>query len=325
MEAYVLAGISAPICALAAAACGAYRVAPSIRRRWASSGQNGRKGVPGLMEWRLRNGYRLLAPLSERVLRSERAASALALVQGLLEERGWHTTPRALASVIGVWSCIVLIGVWLISRSLLAAFLLLLCAGGLLAMAARTAHERRVDAIRDAVPMALEAMQACFGVGFTLMQTFQQVAKSLNGPLADTFQKAAHILEAGGTAERALGELRSGACASELAFVAVALDVQHQSGGAMRQVLQAAAETAKGELALQRALRVQTAQAKLSARIVAVMPLILVAAFSLASPDFLAPFFGSVAGIGLLVLALAMQVSGVLLVRRALVVQGVSR
>ena len=54
------------------------------------------------------------------------------------------------------------------------------------------------------------------------------------------------------------------------------------------QVLEAAADTVKGELALRRALRVQTAQAKLSARVVVVMPFVLVAAFSLASPDFLA-------------------------------------
>jgi tight adherence protein B len=128
----------------------------------------------------------------------------------------------------------------------------------------------------------------------------------------------------GGSAEAALAELRDGAHASELAFVAVALDVQHQSGGAMRQVLDAAADTVKGELALRRSLRVQTAQAKLSARVVVIMPFVLVAAFSLASPDFLSPFFASPAGYALLALALIMQAAGIVLVRRALSVDGVS-
>ena len=92
----------------------------------------------------------------------------------------------------------------------------------------------------------------------------------------------------------------------------------------MRQVLDAASDTVKGELALRRALRVQTAQAKLSARVVAVMPFILVAAFSLASPDFLSPFFSGPVGYGLLALAITMQVAGIVLVRRALSVDGVS-
>ena len=92
----------------------------------------------------------------------------------------------------------------------------------------------------------------------------------------------------------------------------------------MKQVLDAARDSMKGELALRRSLRVQTAQAKLSARIVVVMPFILVAVFSLASPDFLTPFFSSVFGYALFALAVFMQVAGVVLVHRALSVDGVA-
>ena len=92
----------------------------------------------------------------------------------------------------------------------------------------------------------------------------------------------------------------------------------------MRQVLDAATDTVKGELALRRSLRVQTAQAKLSARVVVVMPFVLIAAFSLASPGFLMPFFSSVFGYALLSAAIVMQVAGIVLGRRALAVEGVS-
>ena len=133
-----------------------------------------------------------------------------------------------------------------------------------------------------------------------------------------------HVLETGGSAEEALEILRRGVHASELAFIAVALDVQHLAGGSMKQVLDAARDSMKGELALRRSLRVQTAQAKLSARIVVVMPFILVSVFSLASPDFLTPFFSSVFGYALFALAVFMQVAGVVLVHRALSVDGVA-
>ena len=103
--------------------------------------------------------------------------------------------------------------------------------------------------------------------------------------------------------------------------MAVALDVQHQAGGSMRPVLEAARETVEGELALRRALRVQTAQARLSARVVTVMPFALVAVFSLVSKGFLDPFLQSPLGLGLLGLACAMEVAGVLAVRRKLNVE----
>ena len=89
----------------------------------------------------------------------------------------------------------------------------------------------------------------------------------------------------------------------------------------MSSVLDAARESGEGEIDLMRSLRVQTAQAKLSARIVTLMPFILVALFSLMSKDFLTPFFTSFAGFCLLGLALSMQLAGVLMVRRMLRVE----
>lgn len=104
----------------------------------------------------------------------------------------------------------------------------------------------------------------------------------------------------------------------ELAFVAVALDVQHRSGGSLAAVLDAARESVESEIDLARSLKVQTAQAQLSARIVTAMPFVLIALFSLMSPGFLSPFFESMAGMALLAAALVMQVAGVVLVHRML-------
>ena len=74
----------------------------------------------------------------------------------------------------------------------------------------------------------------------------------------------------------------------------------------------------ESELELLRSLKVQTAQAKLSARVVTVMPFILVGLFSLMSPGFLSPFFESLPGMVMLAVALLMEAAGVLVVRRML-------
>ena len=92
----------------------------------------------------------------------------------------------------------------------------------------------------------------------------------------------------------------AGRCAGQLAFVAVALDVQHQSGGSLAAVLDAARESVESEIDLARSLKEQTAQAQLSARIVTAMPFVLIALFSLMSPGSLSPFFESMAGMALL-------------------------
>lgn len=80
-------------------------------------------------------------------------------------------------------------------------------------------------------------------------------------------------------------------------------------------------ESIEDDLEMSRSLRTQTAQARLSARIVTAMPFALVALFSILSEGFLTPFFESVPGMVMLGVALLMQVAGVLIVRNMLNVE----
>ena len=89
----------------------------------------------------------------------------------------------------------------------------------------------------------------------------------------------------------------------------------------MKRVLDAASGSVESQIELRRSLRVQTAQAKLSARVVSVMPFVLIALFSLVSDGFLEPFFESALGLATLALALGMQAAGIAMVRRMLKVE----
>jgi len=195
------------------------------------------------------------------------------------------------------------------------------CGAVAIAGALRSARERRQVLLREEVPEALRSMGVCFRAGLSLSQTLKQTAAEMGDGIGTLFARAAARLDTGCSPTEALAVFRDQRGLPELSFVAVSLDVQHQSGGSLATVLEAARESVEGELELRRSLRVQTAQAKLSARIVTLMPFILVALFSLVSDDFLAPFFSSPAGFVLLGAALAMQVTGVVLVRRMLDVE----
>ena len=325
METCVLIGIAAVLLVFTSLYATALTVGISFRSRMASlAAQDKSLSIRALLEWRLRNGFGTILPLSDRLLGIGRIDSVLSDAVLLLESRGIATSKKPLLSVILGVLIVLSLASGLITGGVVGMIAVPACVLAIMIAIMGNQSDKREEAVREAVPIALESMSACFGSGFTLLQTFQQVALDVPDPLESTFNRSAHILEMGGSAQAALSELQEGVCASELAFVAVALDVQHQSGGAMRQVLDAATDTVKGELALRRALRVQTAQAKLSARVVAVMPFILIAAFSMVSPDFLSPFFKSPAGYALLFAALAMQAAGIALVRRALAVDGVS-
>ena len=312
-----------------AAFAGAYMLAPVVlghyrKRRSAIVAQGYEPSATAFLAWRLRNGVPALEPLASLLLRSGRIVRLADDYVDWCKGVNLETTPSYVLSTFLALLLAVGVVVGVLVRSPIAAFAVPLCLAVASSVLVESAKDRRREAVRESVPAALESMTMCFGSGFTLLQTFRQVANDVQGPLGASFGRGAHVLEMGGGASQALAELKDGVHSAELAFVVVALDVQHESGGAIRPVLEAAKDTVKGELSLQRSLRVQTAQAKLSARIVVVMPFLLIAAFSLASPDFLAPFFSSVFGYALLGLAVLMQVAGIFLVRRALSVGGVT-
>ena len=325
METRMLIGILGVISAFGCLFAVAMLASRALRhRRSAMAAQGNQFTIAGLFIWRLRNGFTFAIPAARVALRSRHITRIADEVVIALDAKNIAATPEAVLSVIIVYLAVLVALIALATRSIIGACAVGICVIVVAYVLSGSARDKRLEAIRESAPGALESMSACFGAGFTLLQTFKQVGEDVPGYLGLTFERSAHVLETGGSAEEALEILRRGVHASELAFIAVALDVQHLAGGSMKQVLDAARDSMKGELALRRSLRVQTAQAKLSARIVVVMPFILVAVFSLASPDFLTPFFSSVFGYALFALAVFMQVAGVVLVHRALSVDGVA-
>ena len=284
-----------------------------LRRTWALAAEGGR-GVahPGLA-WRLRHGVSGLRPVAEALLRREPVRRYVLWARMALEQRGYASTSDALLSLV-LGACLaLLVAGWVVAASPVFGAAVAGCALVALCAAVKNDAERREAALRDEIPDALRSLGVCFRAGLSLMQTLEQTASEMKGALS-----AALVLQTGGTASEALALFRQRADVPELAFVAVALDVQHQSGGSLAAVLDAARESVESEIDLARSLKVQTAQAQLSARIVTAMPFVLIALFSLMSPGFLSPFFESMAGMALLAAALVMQVAGVVLVHRML-------
>lgn len=320
MEAHVLL---AWIGAAAAFCCGASAVVAiglGTRRRGASA-----KAVDaasaGRASWRLRRGVGWARPAARAALRIRPVAGLAHEAATALGARGYATTPEALLSVAVAVLAFAMLASSLVSSSIACGFAVGICVCACSIVWLRAAQDRRREALREAVPDALRSMSVCFQSGLSLMQTLQQTAAETKEPLSTLFEQAAHRLEVGGGADEALSVLRGSASVPELAFAAVALDVQHQAGGSMKRVLDAARDSVESQNELRRSLRVQTAQAKLSARVVSVMPFVLIALFSLVSEGFLEPFFQSALGLAVLGLALGMQAAGIAMVRRMLKVE----
>lgn len=322
MEATRIIGGLAFVAAFFAAACLCVWLAQSLTRSRYGSEAAQLSGIEtSRAQHLLRNGIRAFAPLARRLMKVPTVARFLGALQATLAERGLTTYPTSIASLmIGCASTIFTVG-WIVSGSwvfaVTANFLALIALNTWMTKQQETYKMR----LREELPTALQAMNACFCVGYSLPQIFEQVALDLEGPLKQVFLRTAAVISAGGTVEEALEVLKHQTHEPELFFLATALEIQHRTGSSLSQVLEVVRQSVSDQLELKRLLQTQTAQAKLSAQIVTIMPFVLIGIFSLISEGFLDPFFTSTVGIVLFCVAIAMQAAGIVLVRKMLHVE----
>lgn len=268
-----------------------------------------------------RNGIRILLPLAALILKVSFIRRFLARIREALEGRNILSFDTALTSLLLGGAIAVFIVASIISGSWVFALTCIFLCLILINAWANKQQDLYRERLREELPGALQAMNSCFCIGYSLPQIFDQVTLDLEGPLKSVFQRSASVINAGGTVEEALEVLKEQTDEPELFFLATALEIQHRTGSSLSQVLEVVRQSIDDQLELKRLLRTQTAQAKLSAQIVTVVPFLIIGVFSLVSEGFLEPFFTSTMGIILLGIAITMQAIGIMLVRNLLRVE----
>lgn len=150
--------------------------------------------------------------------------------------------------------------------------------------ARRTARE--AVAVEEEMPEAFGALAVSLGSGHSLTQAMRFVGEHSRDPVRAEFLRVSLAVACGVPASAALDEMLARLKAPALDLVVLALKISKRTGAPLDEMLAEASSMVDGRLALRRQLDVKTSQARMSARMVAAMPLGMVAALSLISGDF---------------------------------------
>ncbi len=187
------------------------------------------------------------------------------------------------------------------------------------ARAARRERERR-QALESAMPEAFQALAISLGSGHSLAQALRFVGNHAQGPVRSEFLQASLEISCGLSAADALNGLLERLPAPGMNLVSSALVVSQRTGAPLKDLLASAASMVGERIELARRLEVKTAQARLSARLVGVMPVAMMAALTLLSSDFRAGA-ASPGGALAIAVAMALDVCAWLLIRRIMEVR----
>jgi tight adherence protein B len=147
-------------------------------------------------------------------------------------------------------------------------------------------RERRLNRLRLQLPDAFEMMSRTIRAGQTVARAFQTVADDFEAPIADEFAWCSEQQNLGLPQEVALRDLGRRTGISELQMLVVALLVQRQSGGSPVEMLDNLAKVVRRRIEVQEKIKTLTAEGRMQAAVLLLLPPLLLAIISLLNPDY---------------------------------------
>ncbi|MFZ5631235.1 MAG: type II secretion system F family protein [Bacillota bacterium] len=180
----------------------------------------------------------------------------------------------------------------------------------------RMAKARRLNKFNFLIGDSLVIMSNALRSGFSFLQAMDMVRKEMPDPIAREFGRTFQEMSLGTPTEEALENLNKRVGSEDLELVITAVLIQRQVGGNLAEILDNIANTIRERVRIQGEIKTLTAQGRISGIIIGVLPLLLAATLSLISPQYLEPLVTHPLGQGMLVTALALELLGILIIRK---------
>ena len=171
--------------------------------------------------------------------------------------------------------------------------------------------QKRLKRLESQLPDAVELIARALRAGHAFPPALEMVADELPEPIASEFGVAFDEINYGVPVSDAMGNLATRVPIDDLRFFAVAVILQRETGGNLAEILDNIARLIRERFKLQGAVRVLSAEGKLSAWILSLLPFATALMINLVSPGFMAVLWGDPAGLNLILMTCAGMVVGI--------------
>lgn len=158
------------------------------------------------------------------------------------------------------------------------------------AIAVRCSRRRR--AIEEELPTALSMLASSLEAGHTLVRAVDLMSQETSGPLAEEFAVVLAETRLGAPLADAMDRMAARIQIEDLEWVVQAIRIQQEVGGRLSELLHTLADYLLAREEVRREVSVLTAEGRISAWLLAALPVVLGFAVQLLSPGYLAPLFG---------------------------------
>jgi tight adherence protein B len=177
---------------------------------------------------------------------------------------------------------------------------------------------RRMQAFEEQLPDAIDTMKRALRAGHPLAAALKFVADEMDDPVATEFELTFGDINYGNDVRRAmLGLLGRVPSVTVMALVTSIL-VQKETGGNLAEILENISGVIRGRFRFQRKVKTYSAEGRMSAWVLAMVPLVLFVTLWFVTPDYLPVLLDDPRGTNMLMYGFASGVAGILWIRKIL-------
>lgn len=176
--------------------------------------------------------------------------------------------------------------------------------------------ERRASSFTNQLGDCLMMVANALRAGFSFLQAMEMISKEMEPPISEEFKHVMRDINLGNTVERALEDMDKRVGSPDFSLVVTAVLIQQQVGGDLARILDTISETIQDRIRMRREVKTLTAQGRMSGWILVFMPLAMGLFMYSMNPSYLDPLFYDPMGRMILIIAVAMEIVGAIVINR---------
>jgi tight adherence protein B len=180
----------------------------------------------------------------------------------------------------------------------------------------RRRRARRLAKLEQQLPDALDLLGRALRAGHAFGVSLQMVGEEMAEPIASEFRLVHDEVKFGVALDQALSNLSERVPSTDLRYFVVAVLIQRESGGNLTEVLSNLSRLIRQRLKLFAHVRVLSAEGRMSAWLLSLLPFAIGGLMTVFNPDFMAPLWHDPLGVSIVRGLLVSMACGVLMLRK---------
>ena len=182
-------------------------------------------------------------------------------------------------------------------------------------------RKKRFDAFLEQLPDALDLVARALSAGHAFSESLHMVSTEMPEPIATEFRKAYEEQNLGLSVKLALENLTQRMPLLDLKLCVTAVLIQRETGGNLAEILEKVSYTIRERFRILGDLKTLTTSSRMSAWLLCGLPIFVAVAVTVLNPDYMSVLWKDPRGHYLIAIALTMQITGMLIVRKILKIQ----